>query len=318
MSSDIEKLREILDKRSITHYDKENPSPPTIFQGHRGVWRTIVPFGRVFVETKGGKLGNVVAGNARLKGKTFDDAAAEGLKEINAQQGKKPARLRPTDTPKDSETKPRLKPVGGDNKPPNRTNPAAQGAAPEPEDNKGGLAGALAILERPGANKAEALKEAADALLKAARQTDSDLVRRRLEKLAYGLRSGSLKVTEVREQLKQLIDGGNVVGTPVPSQNEVNVLHDRVELQDTVERLQDKTNSMTGAKPDQVGGNTDDARNEAVLEILEALEGIIRTPQAKQQLKTLIKEVRSKGLGSKSVILRLLQILRFLMAVVPA
>lgn len=317
MDSDVEKLREVLDK---AQYNKENPSPPVIYQGHRGVWRTIVPFGRVFIELKGGKLGNVVAGNDRLKGKTFDEAAKEGLKEINAQQQGKPARLRPTDKPKDKETSPRLKPVGGNNQPPNRTNTATASDDNPEEENRGngGIAGALALLERPGANKKEAIAEAAEALLKAARQTEDDLLRRRLEKLAYGLKSGSLKVTEVRSQLKDLAEERKTVNSPVPSQNEVNVLHDRVELQETIDRIQDRANSMTGAKPDQVGGNVEDAQSAAILEMLEALEGIIRTAQAKKQVQQLVKEVRQKRLGGNSVILRLLQILRFLMAFVPA
>lgn len=225
----------------------------------------------------------------------------------NNNAGKQNERLQPND-------KKTAAPAASSNK--DKTNSESKGGATT-SNEAGGLQGALDILRRPDRKTEEAIQKAHGALLDAAKNTKDDVLKLRLEKLAHGLDAGSISLTNARSQLKELVDNrnhGTPIKTPKPTKTEVDTLHDRAKIQNFIDGHKKEIASLLESSKKDIKVQSERAKDEAMLQLLQGIQSQVRTPAVKIQIKQLQSDAKKNNIGHRSVILRLLQILRRLLS----
>lgn len=338
---------EILEK---VHYDGKHGSPPTLFNNIKGIWRNVVPFGRIFLELKSdGSLGSVVAGPKSVKGKSFEVAEALGQAQLDRDKNgkvslKNQARLvevvqssGDSQTAKEliaqhlKENAPGKSPKSNVHRLPTKNTPKKTTARLSPNDspnkevknkpkakpdnaNEHGIDGALALLHKPNAKTEAAINKAHKALIDAANGTKDDVLKLRLEKIAHGLDAGTLSLVTARAQLKELVNhrnNGTPVKTPKPTKTEVNVLHDRAQVQNSIDNYKKELADLVAEREKNSKSiSKERAQDAAAIVLLSRIEAKIRTPQIKMQLKQLRNDAENNNVGHRSILSRLIHILR--------
>lgn len=226
----------------------------------------------------------------------------------------------PEETPEED-----LKPTGteGPSKPegpseikPSPNKPTSSGSSNTQTD--GNLAVALEALRVPGVLTPDKKQKIAEALLSASKALKGDFFRKQVEGLAYGLMSGDYKLDEVRSRIAALT-AQRAENAPEPktlTDSDVDKLHDKAITKEAVEDMQRKIEEMKEqwAKESR---EAEAAQREWFLNQIELLASRLRNQQAVQQLTVVRNEIKTKRLGGNSIILRILQILRFILAFIP-
>jgi len=190
--------------------------------------------------------------------------------------------------------------------------PAARPVGPD------SIQGALALAEAPvKGNDHERVTRVADAILAAAKKHEDELLRRKLEALGYGLKSGARKLSDVRDELRNMVENRQNTGVANPSVNEVTVLHDRTELQDFLKNAEEEMKQHMEEKLREANGDRHRAQDLALEKMLSILESRVRDPHIIKEIRTMREGLRKKRIGSHSVLLRLLMLLRRLLAFIP-
>jgi len=164
-----------------------------------------------------------------------------------------------------------------------------------------------------------------------------DLLSRKIKSLGDGLVSGDYKISEVKDRLQELFRDSNSVSRNAPSKAEADKFSDRSTLKTFAETLDKKVEEAVKLKVAQevkriqpagqaqqapaaatVPASTKDRfEQEALLSLVQSLAAQVKTPQVQKEVQTLVQQVKDKRLAGRSVILRVLQIIRFLLAFIP-
>ncbi len=210
--------------------------------------------------------------------------------------------------------------------------PAAAGAentkpkkpqAPKPSGPEPGMALAsggedlhsvLNALKVPGILNADKKRKIAEDLENAASKINNEFFRKQIEGYAHGLKTGDFKIEEVRQSVKELLEHRKNMLIAALSDEDINKLHDKAKAKDVVKLLKDK---VAAGKDAEYTAETEAADRYFYEQQLEKLEQALRDPKVAKEVRVLRDQVRQKRLGGNSLILRLLQILRFILAFIP-
>jgi hypothetical protein len=160
------------------------------------------------------------------------------------------------------------------------------------------------------------IKGLAAQILNAAKREPNETKKAQLEAIGYALASGATTVSHARERVTDIEqnDGRN---TPRVQQKDVDSLHDRVELQDFLDAHEKKIEQIAEAKAREAAGDSERARDLAMLDMLEELEARVHVAEVKTELVKIREAIDSKRMTRQMGLRRIVQLLRLLLAVIP-
>lgn len=160
------------------------------------------------------------------------------------------------------------------------------------------------------------IKGLAAQILEAAKREPNERKKAQLEAIGYALASGATTVSQARERVTDIEqnDGRN---TPKVEQKDVDSLHDRVELQDFLDAHEKKIEQIAEAKAREAAGDSERARDLAMLDMLEELEARVHVAEVKAELVKIREAIDAKRMTRKMGIRRIVQLLRLLLALIP-
>lgn len=248
-----------------------------------------------------------------LGGKTKDEPAPDNVIDFNSKKKQKEEATAPAD-----EEAEMPKAVGAENtpepappsKPEDPSNPPASAVAVGGED----IHHVLDALKVPGILNADKKRKIADDLESAAAKVKDAFFRKQIEGYANGLRTGDYKIEEVRQSVKSLLEHRKKALLANLSDADLDKLHDKAKAKDAVKEL--KEHVAESAKKPQTA-EVEAADRYFYEQQLEKLAAAIRDQKVAAQVREMRQQVRRKRLGGNSLILRLLQILRLILAFIP-
>ncbi len=263
-----------------------------------------------------------------LDGKVFQNALGGDDKapKDNVIQFPKGGKNTPAvDQPDEPETPDVEEPVaaGAEDMPKPPKLPAAKPPKPDNSGSKDQLpmaAGAedmaplIDALKVPGILNADKKARMADALEAAAQKLKDEFLRKQVEGYANGLRTGDFKLEQVREELKRILNHRAKSVISKLSDEDLDRLHDKAKAKQAVKEVQEHAEKAE-AKP----YTAEEAAADRYFyeKKLEELAAAIKDSAVAEQVTVLREQIKTRRLGGNSVILRLLQILRFLLAFIP-
>lgn len=160
------------------------------------------------------------------------------------------------------------------------------------------------------------IKGLAAQILAAAKREPNEVKKAQLEAIGYALASGATTVSQARESVTDIEqnDGRN---TPRVKQKDVDSLHDRVELQDFLDTHEKKVAQIAEAKIREAAGDTERARDLAMLDMLEELEARVHVGEVKTELVKIREAIEAKRMTRRVGVRRIVQLLRLLLALIP-
>lgn len=177
--------------------------------------------------------------------------------------------------------------------------------------------GIIDAFNTPSASQVSRLEAIADSIIAMAkRQKDPD-VRMRLEHIGFSLKAGTMSLTAARERIDDLMNPSGPE-MPKPSVSEVNVAHDRQLLQGAIDDMEVRLSEKMKEFFREAAGNSDKAKDLAFEELLDELIGQVRAPQVKQEVTKVQQAVKSGRMNHRTGVLRLLQILRLILSLIPS
>ena len=150
-----------------------------------------------------------------------------------------------------------------------------------------------------------------------------DLMKKQVEKIAAGLKSGDYTVSEVKDRLKEISRNKEAVKQNVPKPEEIVALQDRAEIKEFMETFDDKLDKLIEQKrketatTDLPASQVDSMRIAALESMIAELLAKVKSPQAQKEIRHIMESVRVNPFSKRSVFLRLYQILQILMLLIP-
>lgn len=176
----------------------------------------------------------------------------------------------------------------------------------------GSLAPLIEALKIPGIHNADKKRAAADKLAEAAKAIKEDILRKQVEALANGLRTNDYKIEDVKNEIRSLIQHRKALLLAAMDEAGMEKLSDKAAAKDAVREI--KTHADTHPDPTPEQATKDVA---VYVEALEQLATRLQNPEVKAQVQTLIKEVKARKLTGKNLLLRVLSVLRLVLAFIP-
>lgn len=176
------------------------------------------------------------------------------------------------------------------------------------------IAPLIDALKVPGILNADKKARMADALEEAAKKLEDEFLRKQVEGYANGLRTGDFKLEQVRAELKRILNHRAKAVIGRMSDEDLNRLHDKAKAKQAVKEVQEHAEKAE-AKP----YTAEEAAADRYFyeKKLEELAAAINDSKVADQVTVLREQIKTRRLGGNSVILRLLQILRFILAFIP-
>lgn len=252
---------------------------------------------------------------AALDGKVF----GSGLKSSVTPIGAKPKG--PKVEPEAPEApKPSLSAVPDKPKPPLSVVPDKPKAPEAPTSSGGpgkmtadGMFAPLAeVFNLPDSSGVEAKREAANRLAAAAENIGEDFLRKQVTALANGLKTDDYKLSEVKSAVKELIQHRKAALLDRLAEGDEERLADKAAAKDTIAKVKQHVAAHPNPTPEQVLQNA-----QFYHDALVSLSGRVTNPVVRRELIVLARTIKTRRLGGRSVILRILAILRLLLAFVP-
>jgi hypothetical protein len=166
------------------------------------------------------------------------------------------------------------------------------------------------------AGRGERAKEIAQKIIEDAKKQDDTSTRLRLESVGYALASGALSITQAREKVRDILENQSR-NTPVPKKQEVAALHDRMELQNFLDAHETKVDQIAESKVREASGDTQRAKDLAMIDLIEQLETKVQVTEVKTELVKIRTAIESKRMTRQMGIRKLLQLLRLLLSLIP-
>lgn len=181
----------------------------------------------------------------------------------------------------------------------------------------------IEAMQDPNSDSPGGKEKLAEALKKIAEEVDNEFLRKQLEGVANGLLTGDFTVAQARERVRaiakvridNLKEDIEAIENPLPDKD-IDGLHDKEEAKRALQEIREKLAEME-RKAEERAAEQAQAEREFIIERLEELAAKLRNPEVVRELQTYIKQAKSKRLGGRSMILRILQILRFILAFIP-
>jgi len=235
-----------------------------------------------------------------LGGKVFQNALSNNV--VPFERPKKP------DSPKEVPAKGKVTPIrpGADepDKPetPDRGQMTADGA----------LAPLVEALKLPASAGEDARLVAAGRLDDAADQLKEEFLRRQVRALADGLRSGDFDVVDVRASVLALVELRQAKLLENLDEADMDKLADKAAAKETVAKIKAHAAQASNNTPEQIAANT-----QFYHDALIALSRRVNNVTVKGQVVVLARKIKAGRIGGNSVVLRVLAILRLLLAFIP-
>lgn len=188
--------------------------------------------------------------------------------------------------------------------------------SPSPERGQmtadGAFAPLLEALSRPAQDGEDANEVASAALDDAAKQIKEEFLARQIRALAAGLRTGDFKLDQVRAEVAQLIEHRKARLLAQMEPEDMARLDDKAAAKAAVAEIKQHNANAATVTPEQILANAQFYHDQIM-----ALSQQVSDPKVKQQLIVLARKVKQHRLGGNSVVLRVLAILRLILAFIP-
>lgn len=246
-----------------------------------------------------------------LGGKVFEDAIGNNVVPFARPKKPKPdapdveaPKAKPSTDTDDKVTQLRPTPPKGDDK-------------PEPSGGQmtadGSLAPLIEALQNPDSDGDDARIEAAEKVEQAAENLAEEFLRRQVRALADGLRSGDFSVADVRAEVLALVEHRQGKLTGNLDEEKMDKLSDKAAAKDAVSKIKAHVAQVpANATAEQLAANAQWYHDQLV-----DLSKRVNNPEVKRQLVVLAKKIKAGRIGGNSVVLRVLAILRLILAFIP-
>lgn len=164
--------------------------------------------------------------------------------------------------------------------------------------------------------RGQRVKGLAGQILDAAKREANPTKKAQLEAIGYALSSGAATVSQARERVRDIEENGGRE-TPSVSQKDVDSLHDRVELQDFLDAHEKKIEQIAEAKAREAAGDSQRARDLALIDMIEELEARTHVKEVRTELVKIRESIAAKTMTRQMGIRRIVQLLRLLLAAIP-
>lgn len=239
---------------------------------------------------------------ASLGGKVFQNALSSNVVPF---ERKKPVAPEPVNAPEAPKGESNVRPLPEKDKPEAPTTPGKMTA-------DGSLAPLLEALSQPASDGEDARLAAAEKMDEAADQLSEEFVKRQIRALAAGLRTGDFKLADVRTEVLALVEHRKARLLEAMDEDDMDRLADKDAAKTTVAKIKAHAANAPTTTPEQITSNAAFYHDQ-----LMALSRRVSNPEDARQIVVLAKKIKSGRIGGNSVVLRVLAILRLLLAFIP-
>lgn len=176
----------------------------------------------------------------------------------------------------------------------------------------GSVAMLIDALKIPGIHNADKKRKSAERLLAAAGEIKDEFLRKQIRALAHGLMTNDYKVEEVKEEIRALIQHRKARLLAQVSSEEMDRLADKAAAKDAVRKIKQHIESHPDPTPAQAAQSA-----EYLVKVLTQLARQLGNPAVSKEVVQLAGQVRSRKVSGKSLLMKILLILRLILAFVP-
>lgn len=172
----------------------------------------------------------------------------------------------------------------------------------------------LDALTIPGILTNEKKQRIADSLDKAADRIKNELLKKQIQAYADGIRTGDYKLADVKQSIQALLDHRKDAMIAALTPEDQERLKQKAIAKPIVKEIEQHA-KQADLKP----YTAEDAAADRYFyeQKLDELAKLLTNPQVVKEVQVLRQQIKSKRMGGNSVILRLLQILRLILAFIP-